>query len=114
MAYSDFREFLDALRKAGELVDVNRKVDLNSDIGKTLKQSYVHGGPAFIFNDNGTEFPLVAGVYSTRSKALLAFEATEDTIMKKVVHGLDNPIAPKIISGPALCQEVVLTGKDID
>jgi 2,5-furandicarboxylate decarboxylase 1 len=114
MAYQDFREFIDALRKAGELVDVNRPVDLKNDIGKILKQSYVHQGPAFVFTQNGTDYPLVAGVYSTRSKALLAFEATEEDIMKKVVHGLDNPIEPKLVSGPAPCQEVVLTGKDID
>ena len=28
-----------------------------------------------MFTQNGTDYPLVAGVYSTRSKALLAFEA---------------------------------------
>jgi hypothetical protein len=62
---------------------------------------------------NGT-YPLVAGVYSTRNKAMLAFEATEDTIVDKTIRGLDKPIAPNIVSGPAPCQEVLLTGKDID
>jgi 2,5-furandicarboxylate decarboxylase 1 len=114
MAYQDFRQFLDALRKAGELVDIDRPVDLKSDVSKALKQSYVHGGPAFMFTKNGTDYPLVAGVYSTRNKAMLAFEATEDTIVDKTIRGLDKPIAPNIVSGPAPCQEVLLTGKDID
>ena len=65
-------------------------------------------------HQNGTEFPLVAGLYSTRSKALLAFEATEETIFDKVLGGLDHPIPPTLVSTAAPCQEVVLSGNDID
>ena len=93
MPYQDFRQFLDVLRQHGELIDVNRPIALN-DVGKAMKQSYVPAGPAIMFNQNGTDYPLVAGVYSTRSKALLAFEADEDTIFDKVLNGLDNPIPP--------------------
>lgn len=114
MPYQDFRQFLDVLRKHGELVDIDRPIDLQTDVGKALKQSYVRNGPALLFNLNGTEFPLVGGLYSTRSKALLAFEATEETIFDKVLGGLDRPIAPTIISAAAPCHEVVLIGKDID
>jgi UbiD family decarboxylase len=76
MPYQDFRQFLDVLRRHRELVDIDRPVAL-SDIGKAMKQSYRRQGPGIVFNNNGTAFPLVAGVYSTRSKALLAFEADE-------------------------------------
>lgn len=114
MPYQDFRQFLDALKRAGDLIEVTRPVDLKYEVGKALKQTYVHDGPAIIFANNGTAFPLVAGVYANRRKALLAFEATEETIVQKVLHGFDNPIAPKLLAGAAPCQEVVLTGKDID
>src|SRR6266849_6543730 len=92
MPYQDFRQFLDVLRQHGELVDIDRPVALG-DVGKAMKQSYRRQGPAISFNNNGTAFPLVAGVYSTRSKALLAFEAEEKTILQKVLSGLDHPIA---------------------
>ena len=115
MAYRDFRQFLDVLRAHGELIDVDRPVALELDVGRALKQSYARKGPALVFRQNGTEFPLVAGVYSTRSKALLAFEATEETIFDKVLHGLDHPIAPRLVNdGTPPCQEVVLRGDDID
>jgi 2,5-furandicarboxylate decarboxylase 1 len=114
MPYRDFREFIDALKRAGDIVEVTRPADLRFEIGKALKQTYVHDGPALVFTNNGTALPLVAGVYANRRKALLAFEATEDNIFEKVLHGLDNPIAPKIIAGAAPCQEQVLTGSDID
>lgn len=114
MPYSDFRQFLDALRQHGELLDVNRPIDLVYDVAKALTQSSARQGPAFVFNQNGTEYPLVAGIYSTRSKALLAFEATEDTIFEKVLYGLDHPLAPTQFVGAAPCQEVVKTGEAID
>jgi 2,5-furandicarboxylate decarboxylase 1 len=114
MAYKDFRQFLEVLRQNKFLVDIDRPVDLRTEVGKTLKQGYVKGGPAFIFTKNGTDYPLVTGVYSTRDMALAAFEATEETIMAKVIHGLENPIPPSAFAGAAPCQEVVLTGDDID
>jgi 2,5-furandicarboxylate decarboxylase 1 len=114
MPYQDFRQFVDALRQAGDLIEVTRPVDLKYEVGKALKQSYVHNGPAIIFKNNGTEFPLIAGLYSTRSKALLAFEADEDTIFDKVLRGLDNPVPPRILNSATPCQEVALAGADID
>jgi len=113
MPFQDLRQFLGVLRRHGELVDINRPVAL-SDVGRVLRRANVRRGPAIMFNRNGTEFPMVGGIYSTRSKALLAFEATENTLFDKVLHGLDHPIAPVLSSGPASCQEVVITGSDID
>lgn len=114
MPYNDVREFIETLRKHGELIEIDRPIELRHDVAKALKQSYVRQGPAIIFRRNGTEYPLVGGLYSTRSKALLAFEATERTIFEKVLAGLDHPVAPTLISGKAPCHDVVLTGSDID
>ena len=113
MPYQDFRQFVDVLRQQGELVDVDRPIAL-TDVGKALKQAYQKGRPAVSFNDNGTEFPLVCGLYSDRNKALLAFQADEKNILQKVLDGLDNTIAPRMLKGDAPCHEVVITGGDID
>ena len=113
MPFNDFREFLAVLREHGELIDIDRPIALN-DVGKAMKHSYAKQGPAMSINSNGTDMPLVIGCYSTRSKALLAFEATEDTVFQKVLAGLDNPIPPVTHSGAPPCQEVVLSGDDID
>lgn len=113
MPYQDFRQFLGALRREGELVDVDRPISIN-DVGKALKQSYVREGPALMFNQNGTDVRLVAGVYSTRRKALLAFEADEGSVTEKLLRGLNTPIPPKLVNGSAPSQEVVLTGEAID
>ena len=93
MPFQDFRQFLDVLRQHGELIDINRPIALN-DVGKAMKQSYARQGPALMFKDNGTDFPLVCGVYSTRNKALLAFQTDEAGLFDKVLKGLDTPIPP--------------------
>ena len=113
MPFQDFRQFLDVLRQNGELIDINRPVALN-DVGKAMKQSYVRNGPALMFNNNGTDYPLVAGVYSTREKALLAFEADEDSILEKVLHGFDHPIPPVMAKNGAPCHEEIIEGDAID
>lgn len=113
MPFRDLRAFLDLLRRNRELVNVDGPVKLG-DVGKALKQTYAKQGPALLFTQNGTKFPLVAGLYSTRSKAMLAFEATEETIMEKIQTGLANPIPPTAYSGAPPCQEHIITGDKID
>lgn len=113
MPYRDFRDFLDALRQKGELIDVNRPISLDLEVGKALRKSAAISGPAIQFNQNGTQFPLVGGVYNSRSKALLAFQCTEDNLFEYVLTGLNKPIAPvTVTSAPA--QENVLQGDKID
>lgn len=108
MAYQDFRAFLDALRQQGDLVDVNRPVVLAHDIGKALQKSASINGPAIIFHNNGTPFALVGGVYNTRSKALLAFEATEETVFSKITQGLAKPIPPVNVTTGPVCENVLI------
>jgi 2,5-furandicarboxylate decarboxylase 1 len=80
MPFQDFREFLDALRQRGELLDVNRPVALELEVAKAMRKSAAISGPAIVFKNNGTRFPLVGGVYNSRAKALIALDSTEDNV----------------------------------
>lgn len=114
MPYQDLRAFLSSLRQAGDLVDIARPVALKYDVAKALAKSSSLDGPALLFTQTGTDFPLVAGLYGNRRRALIAFEASEDTIHARVTKGIDNPLAPVDFSGAPPCQEVVLTGDQVD
>ncbi|MGQ3297370.1 UbiD family decarboxylase [Reyranella sp.] len=114
MPYQDLRAFLTELKNAGELVEIARPVSPKYDIAKALAKTSAIQGPALLFAQTGTDFPLVAGVYGNRRLALMAFEATERTIHEKVLKGINNPIAPVDFKGTAPCQDVVLTGDAID
>ena len=113
MPFQDFRDFLTALRDQGELVDVDRPVALDLEVAKGLRKSASIAGPAFVFKNNGTPFPLVAGVYNSRAKALIAFQATEDEAFGKILNGLSNRIPPVLVEN-APVHENVIEGDDID
>jgi 2,5-furandicarboxylate decarboxylase 1 len=105
MPFQDLRAFLSTLKEAGELVDVNRPVALKYDVAKALAKSSALDGPALMFQQTGTGFPLVAGLYGNRRRALIAFESTESTIHGRVTRAIDNPIGPVDFSGKPPCQE---------
>ena len=114
MPYKDLRDFLSTLQESNELVDITRPIALQYDVAKALAKTSALDGPALMFKDNGTAFPLVAGLYGNRRRALIAFESTEETIHNRVTKSIDNPIGPVDFAGSAPCQEIVLTGDDID
>lgn len=114
MPYQDLRAFLAALKSSGELVEIARPVALKYDIAKALAKASSVQGPALLFTETGTDFPLVAGVYGNRRLALIAFEATEQTIHDRVLKGINNQVGPVDFKGTPPCQEVVLTGDAID
>ena len=113
MAFQDFRDFLDVLRKHGELIDIDRPVAPHLEVAKALRKSAAIGGPACLFKNNGTRFPLVAGVYNSRVKALIALGATEETVVDRILTGLAKRIPPVMVKD-APVHENVLTGDAID
>jgi 2,5-furandicarboxylate decarboxylase 1 len=113
MAFQDFREFLDALKKAGELVEVDRLVSPELEVAKAMKKSASVSGPAIVFKNTGTAFPLVGGVYNTRSKALIALQTNEKDVFDKVMHGMSARIPPTIVEGGPVHENVIME-KDVD
>lgn len=113
MPYKDLREYLDALRSHGELIDVTRPVALDLEVGKALRKSAAIAGPAVLFKNNGTPYPLVGGIYNSRAKALIAFECSDDTLFDFVLEGLKKPIPPKVVA-TAPAQENVIKADAVD
>ena len=108
MPYRDMREFLAALEKRHDLLRVKVPVDTHLEVGKILKKLYHQQGPAVLFeNPVGSKVPLVAGLYSTRSKTLLSFESDDERILDKVLAGMKKPIAP-VFKEKGECQENVI------
>ena len=107
MAFLDFRDFLDALKKAGELLEVDRLVSPELEVAKAMRKSASVCGPAVVFKNNATAFPLVGGVYNTRSKALIALQATEKDAFDKVLHGMATRIPPVVVADGPVHENVI-------
>ncbi len=139
MAYTDFQDFLARLEREGELKRISAPIDPYLEITEVSDRvmKMPGGGPALLFeNPTGKSVPLainVFGSYKRMSMALgvddmeeIACEIT-NLLKPEVPRGILNAareLLPKLAvlakmpprheKGDGRCQEVVLTGDDID
>jgi 2,5-furandicarboxylate decarboxylase 1 len=106
----NFRQFLDRLRDAGELVDLRQPVDIRH-IATLVDQS----DKALLFHDViGYGMPVVSGITRTRDRAIMSMGCTNyPEIEAKLKRAIDNPIPPKMLA-TSPTREVVLVGDDVD
>lgn len=114
MAFRDLSEFLKVLKSERALIEIDRYIDLDLEVGKVLRKLNESGGPAVVFNNTGSAFRLVAGLFSTRRLAALAFGTSEAELTDLVLHGLEAPIKAEICTGSAPAQENTISGDEID
>lgn len=124
MPADNLREWLDLLRQHGQLIEIEAEVDWKFEMGCLIRRIFdiPGGGPAILFKNikgyrdkAGKQF--FAGSFSSFQRIALAMglpiESSYKDIVFNYIKGIDNPIAPILVSdGP--CKEVVHTGEDID
>lgn len=105
-----FREFIDRLRAAGELVDLHQPVDIRH-IATLVDQS----DKALVFhNVVGYDMPVVSGIIRTRERAIMSMGCeTYREIEAKLQHGIDHPIPPRR-AGYSPAKEVITRDEDVD
>ena len=131
----DLRDWIRLLEREGELVRVSAEVDPDLEITEIVDRTVKSGGPALLFeNPKGARHPLLINQFGTERRMCLGFgvERLDDVAAKlegvlemqppaglvDKMRGLKKlkSIAdsrPKTVSRGA-CQEVVLTGDEID
>jgi 2,5-furandicarboxylate decarboxylase 1 len=116
MRYQDLRGFMRLLEEEGELRRVSRPVSTKFEIAAGIRGMGDRGGPALLFeNVAGHDMPVVGGLFSTRRRALLALGVDDHAEgNQRFLDGLHHPIAPVVTGAPAPCQEVVLSGDQVD
>src|SRR5882672_5115758 len=106
----NFRQFLDRLREANELIDLKQPVDIRH-IATLVDQS----DKALLFhNVIGYGMPVVSGIIRSRERAVISMGCkTYGEIELKLKKAIDNPIAP-IMVNTARAREVLVTGDQVD
>jgi 2,5-furandicarboxylate decarboxylase 1 len=106
----NFREFLDRLRGAGELLDLRQPVDIRH-IATLVDQS----DKGLLFhNVIGYDMPVVSGIIRTRERAIMSMGcSTYGEIEMKLRHAIDHPIPPRYVE-TARHKEVIQTGDAVD
>ncbi len=136
MAYKSTRDFIAALESAGELVRVKEFVDPRLEITEVIDRLSKHDGPAVLFENNGTDFPILINAMGSEKRMSMALGVAHlDDIAKQLEQlfktitapknsfleklkvlpqlGAISSWMPKQISGRGACQEVVMPQPDI-
>jgi UbiD family decarboxylase len=112
---SDFRRYLDALARAGQLVHVDKPVSPEFEVAAYVRKSSDTDGPAFVF-DNVSGHPgwrVAAGLYGTMARLPIALGCPIAAVVDRYGAAVARPLAPRRVASGA-CQEIVLTGDEVD
>lgn len=112
----DLRSFLGQLRDQGDLIDIRDPLSLDYEVGAICRQLSDENGPAAVLHKVGeSTAPLAVNVFGTRRRLALALGMTEQELLSGVAQRLKSRIPTELLkSGEAPCQEVVISGDDID
>lgn len=138
MNYSDLRDFIDQLEKQGELKRISVEVDPHLEMTEICDRTLRAGGPALLFErPKGYRMPVLANLFGTPKRVamgmgqddvaslrdvgkLLAFlkepdppKGFRDALEKFPVFRKVMKMSPKVLRS-APCQDVVLSGEDVD
>ena len=121
-SYADLREHLEALKKQGLLLTVDRPVDKDAELHPLVRWQYVggieeHERRAFLFTNvvdgrgRKYKFPVVVGAYAgNRAIYCVGMGAAPEEVQPKWDHAIANPVPPRVVE-QAPCQEVVIEGE---
>src|ERR1700680_2239174 len=104
----NFRQFLDRLRQAGELVVLHQPVDIRH-ISTLVDQAQT---ALFFHNVIGYDMPVVSGIIRSRERAALALGCADyRDIEFKLKAAIDQPILPRHVK-TSPTREVTLLGDE--
>lgn len=138
MAYRNQQDFIKALEKAGELVRIRAFVDPKLEMAEITDRisKSGNGGKALLFENNGTDFPVLMNAYGSEKRMCMALGVSNLDDVTREIEGLFKLLSspkeglldklkllprlgqfagwmPVVKGGRGECQEVVLTNPDI-
>jgi 4-hydroxy-3-polyprenylbenzoate decarboxylase len=138
MKYTDLRDFIAQLEKAGELKRISQEIDPHLEMTEICDRTLRAGGPALLFeNPKGYAMPVLANLFGTPKRVAMGMgEESVEALREvgKLLAFLKEPEPPKGLKdawdklpifkqvlnmGPKVvrkgaCQEVVLEGDAVD
>ncbi len=94
---TDLRTFLSALRREGELVEVQAPVSAELEIAEIHRRVIAAGGPALLFRDvRGAAFPLVTNLFGTARRVDLAFGSRPGELIDEVARCPEELMPPTL------------------
>ncbi|GFD86111.1 3-octaprenyl-4-hydroxybenzoate carboxy-lyase [Alteromonas sp. KUL150] len=138
MKYKDLRDFIRQLEAKGELVRITQPIDTDLEMTEIADRTLRAGGPALLFeNPKNHDMPVLANLFGTPERVAMGMGQDSVEALRevgKLLAYLKEPEPPKglkdlweklpvfkqVLNMPAKvlkkapCQEVILTGDDVD
>lgn len=138
MKYKDLRDFIRQLEAKGELVRITQPIDTDLEMTEIADRTLRAGGPALLFETpKNHDMPVLANLFGTPERVAMGMGQESVEALRevgKLLAYLKEPEPPKglkdlweklpvfkqVLNMPAKvlkkapCQEVVLTGDDVD
>ena len=138
MKYKDLRDFIALLEQKGLLKRISQPIDPNLEMTEIADRTLKGGGPALLFeNPIGYDMPVLANLFGTTERVALGMGQKDVTALRDVgtwLSYLKEPEPPKglkelwekipifkqVLNMPvkklskAPCQQIVLSGDDVD
>ncbi|MBU2977258.1 4-hydroxy-3-polyprenylbenzoate decarboxylase [Alteromonas sp. C1M14] len=138
MKYKDLRDFINQLEAKGELKRITQAIDTNLEMTEIADRTLRAKGPALLFeNPKGSDIPVLANLFGTPERVAMGMGQTSVAALREVgtllaylkepepPKGLKDlweklPVFKQVLNMPAKevkkapCQEVVISGDDVD
>ncbi|GAA0858542.1 4-hydroxy-3-polyprenylbenzoate decarboxylase [Aliiglaciecola litoralis] len=138
MKYKDLRDFIKQLEKIGQLRRVTQEIDTHLEMTEIADRTLRAGGPAILFeNPKGHSIPVLANLFGTPERVAMGMGQESVEALREVgkllaylkepepPKGLKDlwdklPVLKQVLNMPAkevkkaVCQEVVLSGDQVD
>ena len=134
--YRNTQHWIRTLEAAGELVRIKEYVNPHLEIPEITDRVSKHDGPALLFENTGTAFPLLINSMGSEKRMAMALgvNSLDDvgTEIEKLFHQFTGPREsiieklkllptlnaigswmPKVVSGKGECQQVVMENPDV-
>ncbi len=119
----DLRSALELLRSMpGQLIETDLEIEPEAELSGVYRHVGAGGtvmrptkeGPAMIFNNikGHPDARIAIGVLASRKRVGALLNCEPKNLGKLLYHSVDNPIPPVVISGKAICQQVVHKASD--
>jgi 4-hydroxy-3-polyprenylbenzoate decarboxylase len=138
MQYKDLRDFIEQLEARGKLLRITQSIDTDLEMTEIADRTLRAGGPALLFeNPKGHDMPVLANLFGTPERVAMGMGQDNVEALRevgKLLAYLKEPDPPKgikdlwsklpvfkqVLNMPAKvvrkapCQEIVLSGDEVD
>lgn len=115
MPWPDLRSFLTAVEDRGDLLRIPGPVDWEYEAVALTRHTSDIQGPALIFDQvRDSKVACLSGLFAAKRRVAWALDVAEDELDAAYREREGRSLEPTIATGRPACQEVVLTGDEID